>query len=105
MHTACKGRLSTETEFFLEINALPLTNLFAFLLKVIYKHWKSHCIFLTLCLLVSSADSLYKQFGPRSGPTQCLARSGSKLFDTLMVLVHVNPERTFGKVYFEKKIS
>ena len=25
---------------------------------------------LTLCLLVSSADNLYKQFGPRSGPTK-----------------------------------
>ena len=25
----------------------------------------------TVCLLVSSADNLGKQFGPRSGPTKC----------------------------------
>ena len=29
--------------------------------------------FLTLYFLVSSADSLCKQFGPRSGPTKCRA--------------------------------
>ena len=34
-------------------------------------------------LLVLSADNLCKQFGLRSGPTKCLAWSGSKLFDTL----------------------
>ena len=38
------------------------------------------------CLLVLSADDRCKQFGPRSGLTKCLAQSGSKLFDTLMVL-------------------
>ena len=27
----------------------------------------------TLYLLVSSADQVYKQFGPRSGPTKCRA--------------------------------
>ena len=32
---------------------------------------------LTLCLLVSSADNLGKQFGPRSGPTKRRAWSGS----------------------------
>ena len=32
------------------------------------------------------ADNLCKQFGPRSGPTTCRAWSGSKLFDTQMVL-------------------
>ena len=41
---------------------------------------------LTLCLQVSSADNLGKQFGPRSG---------SKLFDTLMV---------FLKEFFQKLI-
>ena len=35
---------------------------------------------LTLCLLVSSADSLCKQFGPISGQKNCWALSGSKLF-------------------------
>ena len=50
------------------------------------------------CLLVSSADNLYKQFGPRSGRTTCLARSGSKLFDTLMVFL----KEFFEKVDFEK---
>ena len=33
-----------------------------------------------------SCDKLCKQFGPRSGPTKCWAWSGSKLFDTRMVL-------------------
>ena len=42
---------------------------------------------------MSSADNFFKQFGPRSGPTECLASSGSKLFDTLIVL---------GKYFFEK---
>ena len=50
---------------------------------------------LTLYLPVSSIDNLYKQFGPRSGPTKCQARSESKLFDTLMV---------FLKEFFEKLI-
>ena len=44
-------------------------------------------------LLVSSADNLCKQFGPRSGPTICRAWTESKLFNTLIVLL---------KVYFEK---
>ena len=43
---------------------------------------------LTHCLL-TSADNHFKQFGPRSGPTE----SGSKLFDTQMV---------FLKDFFEK---
>ena len=37
--------------------------------------------------LVSSTDDLCKQFGPRSGPTKCLALSGYELFDTLMVFL------------------
>ena len=36
----------------------------------------------TLFLPVLSADNLFKQFGPRSGPTKHQALSGSKLFDT-----------------------
>ena len=43
-------------------------------------------IFLNIYLQVFSADNFRKQFGPRSGPTKCRAWSGSKLFDTLMVL-------------------
>ena len=49
--------------------------------------------FLTLYLLMSSADNFCKQFGPSTGPTECRARSGSKLFDTLI---------KFLKKYFEK---
>ena len=48
----------------------------------------------TLFLLVSSADNLCKQLGPRSGLTKCQAWSGSKLFDTLIV---------FQKNFFQKK--
>ena len=55
---------------------------------------------LTLYLLVPSADSLCKQFGPKSGPTKtkCRAWSGSKLFDLLMVFLKEFCE----KVDFEK---
>ena len=53
---------------------------------------------LSLCVLMSSADDLCKQFGPRSGPTKCRAWSGSKQFDTLMVF----PKEFFEKVDFEK---
>ena len=45
------------------------------------------CEWRTLCLRVSSADNLCKQFGPWSGPTKCRAWSRSKLFDTLIVLL------------------
>ena len=41
------------------------------------------------------AYNICKQFGPRSGPTKCHARSKSKLFDTLIV---------FLKDYFKKMI-
>ena len=37
--------------------------------------------------LVSSAYILFKQFGPRTGPTRRQAWSRSKLFDTLMVFI------------------
>ena len=57
---------------------------------------------LTLCLLVPSAGNLCKQFGPRSGPTDCWAWSGSKLFDSLMVFLKCF---FFEKVDFEKKIQ
>ena len=53
---------------------------------------------LALCLLVPSVVHLCKQFGSRSGTTKCRARSGSKLFDTLMVF----PKELFEKVDFEK---
>ena len=56
------------------------------------------CVMLTLCLPVSSADNLGKQFGPRSGPTNRWARSGSRLFDILMVFL----KDFFQKVNFEK---
>ena len=43
-------------------------------------------------------DNLCKQFGPRLGPTQHQALSGSKLFNTLIVF----QEEFFEKVDFEK---
>ena len=61
------------------------------------KYMQMHLFRLTLCLLVSSADNLCKQFGPRSGPTKCRAWSGSKLFDTLTVYL----KEFFEKVDFE----
>ena len=53
---------------------------------------------LTLCLPLSSADNLGKQFGPRSGPTIHRACSGSKLFDIPMVFL----KEFFPKNHFEK---
>ena len=53
---------------------------------------------LTLCLLVSSADDLCKQFGPISGPTKCWAQFGSNLFDTLKVFL-----KEFSKKLILKK--
>ena len=55
--------------------------------------------FLTLCLLLSSADSFCKQSGPRSGPKKCRVWSGSKLFDILMVFM----KEFFRKTWFWKK--
>ena len=55
--------------------------------------------YLTLYLLVSSADNFCKQFGPRSRPAKCRAWSGSKLFYTLMV------KKNFLKQLILKKIS
>ena len=37
--------------------------------------------------LLSSADNLGKQFVSRTGPTECRSWSGSKPFDTLMVIL------------------
>ena len=54
----------------------------------------------TLCLLVSSADTVCKQFVPRSGLTKRQAESGSKLFDTLVVCLKV-----LIKSYFLRKKS
>ena len=51
------------------------------------------------CLLVPSADNLCKQFKPRSGPIKRPARSGSKLFDSLIVFL----KEFLEKVDFEKK--
>ena len=50
---------------------------------------------------MSSVDNLCKQFAPRSGPTNHQARSGSKLFDTLMVFLKEFSE----KVKFEKNLQ
>ena len=44
-------------------------------------------LLLPIYLLVSSAGNLYKQFGPRSGPTKCRAWPGSKLFDILIIFL------------------
>ena len=58
----------------------------------------SSTIAFTLHLLVSHADNLCKQFGPRSDPIKCQSRSGSKLFDTEGI-----SERFLKKVDFEIK--
>ena len=50
-------------------------------------------------LLLSSAGNICTQFGPRSGPTERRVWSGSKLFDTVVVVI----KDFFEKTYFEKK--
>ena len=47
---------------------------------------------------MSSAYNFCKQFGTRSGLTECTVSSGSKLFDTLMVFL----KEFFEKIDFEK---
>ena len=57
--------------------------------------------FFNFLRLLSIADNLCKQFGPRSGPIEHLSWSESKQFGTGSV-----PERFFLKrVNFEKKVS
>ena len=60
---------------------------------------------LTLCLQVSSANNLCKQFVPRSGPTECRACPGSKLFYTLNVFQKKNPDVNFENKNHEKNLS
>ena len=68
-------------------------------IQVLPTHLKdSHYLIEHICLLVSSVDNLYKQFGPRSGPTICPAWSRSNLFDTQMVFL----KEFLEKVDFEK---
>ena len=43
--------------------------------------------FLTLCPLVLSADNFCKQFGPRSGPTECRSWSGSNCLSSYIVFL------------------
>ena len=52
-----------------------------------------------LNLLWSSADIFCKQLGPKSGPTEHPAGSGSKVFDTLIVFL----KEFLEKSDFEKK--
>ena len=51
---------------------------------------------------MSSADNVCKQFGPRSGQTKCQTISGSKLFDTLMVILNFILKKN---LILKKKIS
>ena len=55
---------------------------------------------LTLSLLEATADNLCKQFGIRSGRTECLFLSGSKHLDTLIVLL-----KEFFEFLFLKYVS
>ena len=73
--------------------------IFSFLTSFLKKcNTKIQWFHLTFSLLVSSADSLGKQIGPRSGQTKRLAWSGSNLFDTQMVFL----KEFFKNVDFDK---
>ena len=67
--------------------------------KLLYSICLKKIQVLTLCVRVLSADNIGKQFGPRSGTTNCRARSGYKLFDILMVFLKEQ------NVNFEKKTA
>ena len=60
--------------------------------------WQSQCS--ALCILVSSADNICKQFGLSSDPTRRRAWYGSKLFDTQIVFLK---DFFFEKSWFWKK--
>ena len=60
------------------------------------RQWNEICWY--LCL-VSSADNICNEFGPRSDQTKCRAWSGSKLFDTDSDDI---PENIIKKVDFDK---
>ena len=51
--------------------------------------------------LSSFADNLHVLFGSRSGLTKCQARSGSILFDTLMVFLKI----FLRKIILKKKLQ
>ena len=67
---------------------------------------KINCMLLfylaVVCLLVPSTDNLCKKFGARSCPTKCRARSGSKLFDTLIAFLKT---KSFEKLILKEKLS
>ena len=65
----------------------------AFYLRLL---WSNYSV--THYLLVAFANNFCKQFGPRSGPTECGAWSGSNLFDAQMVFL----KEFFEKADFEK---
>ena len=58
------------------------------------RQWNERCWY--LCL-VSSADNICNEFGPRSDQTKCRAWSGSKLFDTDSDDI---PENIYQKSWF-----
>ena len=68
-----------------------------FIAHALYKY-KVKSTLSMLAWLLSSADNICKQFGSRSGPTDCRSYSGSKLFDTLIVFLSI-----FWKCWFWKK--
>ena len=84
------------TEYFEKIDVEKLLQMMTKKSRKITQHAKS----LVTLPTSGAADNFCKQFGPRSGPTQCGAWSGSKLFDTDGI-----PERSevSEKVHFEKK--
>ena len=51
------------------------------------KVFETFDFFLAKQRLLSFADNIWQQFGPRSGLTDCLSNSGSKLFNTLIVFL------------------
>ena len=61
---------------------IPLQS-FCYISVLLWYVWLNQMTTLILCLLVSSADNLCKQFGSRSGPTKRRSWSGSKQFDTV----------------------
>ena len=70
---------------------------------VFMSSWNSvlSCVEQEKSFIILGPDILCKQYGPRSGPSKCLAWSWSKLLCTLVLFL----KYLFVKKYFEKKKS
>ena len=96
-YPACKEL--SPSAFTFKIRMTNSCYLSVILLKLLPLHCNSsQCTVNYSFLLVSSADNLWKQIGPRSGP----AKMSGLIWIQSLLHSDVIPERNFGKVDLEK---